>query len=110
MGQLWDHFGSVRDHFGSVVASFWQGSGDFGHSLGYFWLHFGIPKLVLAGFWPPFVFLLARLIWPKFGPYIIPKLYQNGMPVLAHKTFAIWDRLVFFPECFKAQYRKFEYK
>ena len=105
MGQLWDHFGSVMgsiwvsygftmgqlwDHFGSVMASFWQGSGDFGHSLGYFWLHFGIPKLVLAGFWPPFVFLLARLIWPKFGPYIIPKLYQNGMPVLAQNNFAIW--------------------
>ena len=87
LGQLWDHFGSVRDHFGSVVASFWQGSGDFGLSFSH---NFGIPKLVLAGFWPPFVFLLARLIWPKFGPYIIPKLYQNGMPVLAQNNFAIW--------------------
>jgi hypothetical protein len=80
MGSLWVSYGitlgQLWDHFGSVMGSLWVS------------LHFGIPKLVLARFWPPFVFLLAHLIWPKLGPCVIPKLCQNGMQVLGHKIFA----------------------
>ena len=54
------------------------------------WDTYGYILVFQNWFWLGFGLLLARLIWPKFGPYIIPKLYQNGMPVLAQNTFAIW--------------------
>lgn len=75
------------------MASFWQGLGDFGHPLGHFWLHFGILKLVLIGFWPIFVFLLAQ-IWTVHHSKALPTWYASFEPNSGHNSLFFCLRLL----------------